>query len=84
MIREITGMLVTATARPNTSVSAVWLPRRSGEPVGSRVMNTSRPARKGTVTPRTVTSPTTRASSGRNAVRISAPEQNIRSRSPSW
>ena len=84
MIREITGMLVTAIASPNTSRSAVsfWAtPSRLEE---SMTRNSSRPATKGSTTPTTVTSPTTRVSPRRKTERISAPEANISSSRPIW
>ncbi len=84
MMREMTGMLVTAMARLNTSNSAgrLWAaPSRGAE---STNLKSTAPATNGHTKPVTVTKPTTRLSPRRNTVRISAPEQNISRNSPSW
>ena len=84
MIREITGMLVTAIAIANTSSSAVRFCAVPSKRVKSMAVKAATPTRNGTTRPATATEATTRVDDRLMSPRICVPAVNMRSRRPSW
>jgi hypothetical protein len=84
MIREITGMLVTAIARAKTSTKAVRLPAGPRKRSVSYSLRNPRPARNGTTLPSAAIPAVALPSRRERIERSSAPEQYISSSSPSW
>ncbi len=83
MIREITGMLVTAIAIANTSRSAVRFCAVPSKRVKSMAVNARTPTRNGTTRPATATEDTTRVDDRLMSPRICVPAVNMSSRRPS-
>ena len=85
MIREITGMLVTAMASAKTSAKAT---RSSAPPMKrlapSQLSTSARPARKGSTLPMREMAATGRPSARDMIERSCVPEQYIRRMRPSW
>ena len=84
MIREITGMLVTAIASAKTSSRAVRLWAVPSYRLKSIAVNAATPATNGSSSPIEAIHPTTRADDRLIRPRICVPAVNMRSRSPSW
>ena len=84
MIREMTGMLVTAMAKANTRVKLNWSPAGPRKRLVSYTATKASPARNGTTLPATAMPSTLRRSARPSSDRSSAPEQNISSSRPSW
>ena len=84
MIREITGMLVTAIAIAKTSRSAVRFCAVPSKRVKSIAVNAITPTMNGTTSPATATVLTTRVDDRLMSPRICVPAVNMRSRRPSW
>ena len=88
MIREMTGMLVTAMARANTRVNTRvklnWSAAGPRKRLVSYTATKASSARNGTTLPATAMPSTLWRSAHPSSDRSSAPEQNISSSRPSW